>query len=281
MLKILLLVFGPAADGVIMYYFLDWISVSGITLWAGALAFGIISHILLQPLFVPQRLVVWRLATQNIVRRKRQSALLMAGLVVASAIITSSMVVGDSLDATVRQEVEGSWGETDLTVSGFDLSIGERVAISEYIANQMWEEIQNESSLRSVVDAQQQGLVSSASVSGQESSLTGVTWMAMNSSIDSIAHWPVIGSQSDGIRYNDIREANQFSNTTYVVINRILADELNLVAGDVFEFGWYVTNESKRQRIDSNATVLSVVSNIGQGASAGTQSPALFTDLHL
>ena len=29
MLKILLLVFGPAADGVIMYYFLDWISVSG------------------------------------------------------------------------------------------------------------------------------------------------------------------------------------------------------------------------------------------------------------
>ncbi len=279
MLKILLLVFGPAADGVIMYYFLDWISVSGITLWAGALAFGIISHILLQPLLVPQRLVVWRLATQNIVRRKRQSALLMAGLVVASAIITSSMVVGDSLDATVRQEVEGSWGETDLTVSGFDLSIGERVSISENIANQMWDGIQNDSSLRSVVGAQQQGLVSSASVSGLESSLTGVTWMAMNSSIDSIAHWPVIGSQSDGIRYNDILEANQFSNTTYVAINRVLADELNLVAGDVFEFGWYVTNESKRQRIDSNATVLSVVSNQGQGASAGTQSPALFTDL--
>ena len=138
-------------------------------------------------------------------------------------------------------EVEGSWGETDLTVSGFDLSIGERVSISENIANQMWDGIQNDSSLRSVVGAQQQGLVSSASVSGLESSLTGVTWMAMNSSIDSIAHWPVIGSQSDGIRYNDIREANQFSNTTYVAINRVLADELNLVAGDVFEFGWYVT----------------------------------------
>ena len=70
-----------------------------------------------------------------------------------------------------------------------------------------------------------------------------------------------------------------FRNTLYVAINRAFADELNLVAGDVFEFGWYVTNESKRQRIDSNATVLSVVSNQGQGASAGTQSPALFTDL--
>ena len=214
MLKILLLVFGPAADGVIMYYFLDWISVSGITLWAGALAFGIISYILLQPLLVPQRLVVWRLASQNIVRRKRQSALLMAGLVVASAIITSSMVVGDSLDATVRQEVEGSWGETDLTVSGFDLSIGERVSISENIANQMWDGIQNDSSLRSVVGAQQQGFSSPQQVFWARIIAYRSDLMAMNSSIDSIAHWPVIGSQSDGIRYNDIREANQFSEHT-------------------------------------------------------------------
>ena len=278
-LKSLLLIFGPAADGIVAYILLDWVSVSGITLWGGALAFGIISQVLLQPLLVPQRLVVWRLATQNIVRRKRQSALLMAGLVIASAIITSSMVVGDSLDATVRYEVEGSWGQTDLTISGFNLAIGERVSISETIANQMWEGIQKDSSLRTVVDGQQQGLISSASVSSLEYSLSGVTWLAMNSSIDDGGHWPVIGSQSDGIRYSDLREANQFSNTTYIAINQVLAEELNLGTGDVFDFGWYVTEENKRQRLDSTATVLTVVSNSGQGASAGTQSPALFTDL--
>ena len=60
---------------------------------------------------VPQRLVVWRLAKENILRRKRQAALLMAGLVIASAIITFSLVVGDSLDATITQEVEGAWGK--------------------------------------------------------------------------------------------------------------------------------------------------------------------------
>ena len=59
-LKSLLLIFGPAADGIVAYILLDWVSVSGITLWGGALAFGIISQVLLQPLLVPQRLVVWR-----------------------------------------------------------------------------------------------------------------------------------------------------------------------------------------------------------------------------
>ena len=49
------------------------------------------------------------------------------------------MVVGDSLDATVRYEVEGAWGETDITISGFDLSIGERVTLSESVANNMWD----------------------------------------------------------------------------------------------------------------------------------------------
>ena len=79
--------------------------------------------------------MVWRLAKENILRRKRQAALLMAGLVIASAIITSSLVVGDSLDSTIIQDVEGSWGETDITLSGFDLSTGERVVISESVAS--------------------------------------------------------------------------------------------------------------------------------------------------
>ena len=79
----------------------------------------------MQPLLVPQRLVVWRLAKENILRRKRQAALLMIGLIIASAIISSSLIIGDSLDATIVNEVEGSWGETDITLSGLDMSNGE------------------------------------------------------------------------------------------------------------------------------------------------------------
>lgn len=74
--RVLLLIFGPVADAYIAFFFLEWISVSGATLWAGSFALGIMSHVLLQPLLVPQRLVVWRLATKNILRRKRQLSLI-------------------------------------------------------------------------------------------------------------------------------------------------------------------------------------------------------------
>ena len=278
-LRVLLLIVGPIIDAYIAYYFLHWISVSGATLWAGSLALGLMSHVLLQPLLVPQRLVVWRLATKNIVRRKRQAALLMVGLIVASAIITSSMIVGDSLDATVRNEVEGAWGQTDITVSGFDLSKGERVTLSEVLANEVWDGIQSNGVLASSVEAQQQGIVASVSTSSSESSLTGVTWMAMNSTIDSLEYWPKIGTSTDGIRYSTLNEANFFSQNYQVAVNQVLADELNLAKGDRFDLGWYVTDDGQRKRIDAQVEVHSVVANQGQGASAGTQAPALFTDL--
>ena len=68
-----LLIFGPVFDGLIAYYLFEWLEISGITLWVGSLSIALISHVLLQPVLVPQRLVVWRLAKQNIIRRKRQA----------------------------------------------------------------------------------------------------------------------------------------------------------------------------------------------------------------
>lgn len=277
--RILLLITAPVADAWLGFYFLDWLSVSGVTLWAGSFGIGIMSLVLMQPLLVPQRLVVWRLATKNILRRKRQAALLMAGLIVASAIITSSLVVGDSLDATVRMEVEGAWGKTDITVSGFDLSRGERVTVSETLAHDVWDGIQTNMLLNRSIDGQQQGIVASVSASSSDASRTGVTWMAMNSSIDSIGHWPNIGTSSSGIRYTTLRDANSFSETYQVGINEVLADELSLSVGDAFDMGWYVTDDGQRTRIDAQVFVHAIVANEGQGASAGTQAPALFTDL--
>ncbi len=274
-----LLVFAPVVDGVLAYILLDWLSVGGITLFGGALAFGIISHVFLQPMLVPQRLIVWRLAKQNILRRKRQAALLMLGLIIASSIITSSMIVGDSLDATVLHEVEGSWGETDITVSGFDMAIGQRSVLNESIAHGMWDSIQNDPELLSTIRGQQQGLIASASLSTGYSSVTSVTWMAMNSTIDAEAMWPMIGSKSDGIRYADLYQANLFSQTPHIAINQVLADELDVNVDDVLNVTWYVTEDGSRVRTQAAMTVFALVPNQGQGASAGTQAPAVFTDL--
>ena len=238
---IALLITAPVVDSIIAYWLFNWFGITGATLWIGSLSIGIISHVLAQPLLVPERLVVWRLAKENILRRKRQAALLMAGLVIASAIITSSLVVGDSLDATIIQEVEGSWGETDITLSGFDLSTGERVVISESVASKVWQDINADSTLSRQVNGQQQGIINGVSIavpSGK--SLPVVTWAAMNSSIDSEQVWPKMGGSS-GIRFIDLAEANLVSSKPNVAVNQVLADELGLVEGDEVEIGWYIT----------------------------------------
>ncbi|DAC52092.1 MAG TPA: ABC transporter permease, partial [Candidatus Poseidoniales archaeon] len=232
-----------------------------------------------QPLLVPQRLVVWRLAKENILRRKRQAALLMAGLVIASAIITSSLVVGDSLDATITQEVEGAWGETDITLSGFDMSTGERVTMSELVANKVWQDISSDDGLSNLVEGQQQGIISGVSIASQTGkSLPVVTWAAMNSSIDAEQVWPNIGG-SNGIRFIDLAEINVISSQPNIAINQVLADELELTEGDQVEVGWYVTEDNSRKRIEQMFTVYKVVKNAGMANLAGTKSPALFSDL--
>ena len=174
----------PILDGGIAFALLTAFSVEGATRFVGAFSFGLLSMIFVQPLLVPQRLVVWRIARETVLRRKRQAALLMLGLIIASAIITSSLVVGDSLDATVQYEIEGAWGETDITVSGIDLSTGERVAISESIAHDVWARLQSDDGLNNVMLGQQQGLIAGVSVEAQERSLPTITWLALNSSID-------------------------------------------------------------------------------------------------
>ena len=274
-----LLVAAPVVDSLIAYWVFMWFGITGVTLWVGALCIGIISHVLAQPLLVPERLVVWRLAKENILRRKRQAALLMAGLVIASAIITSSLVVGDSLDATIIQEVEGSWGETDVTLSGFDLSTGERVVISESVASKVWQDITANSTLSRQVEGQQQGIISGVSIAAiSGKSLPVVTWAAMNYTIDNEQIWPKIGGSS-GIRFVDLAEVNLVSTTPNVAVNQVLADELSLAEGDAVEVGWYVTEDNSRKRIEEVFTVFKIVENAGMANLAGTKSPAIFTDL--
>ena len=122
--RIIVVITGPV-DGALGVLLLNWLGVSSLSATMGGLLVGIMSMLFVQPLVLPQRLLVWRLARENMVRRKRQSALLIAGLVIASAIITSSLVVGDSLDMTVGQEVSAAWGETDVLVSGLDPTTGD------------------------------------------------------------------------------------------------------------------------------------------------------------
>ncbi len=276
---VLIVVITGPVDGALGVFFLHWTGVSTQTAVMGGLLVGIISMLFVQPLVLPQRLLVWRLARENMVRRKRQSALMIAGLVIASAIITSSLVVGDSLDMTVGQEVRAAWGETDVLVSGLDPMTGVMVEVDENVANRFWSALVQDQRFSGKVDGHQLGIVSSVSLAADNGlAEPSVTLFANNATIDAEAIWAPL-DPSNGLRFSDIADANTENGTRRVVLNSVAAETLEVEVGDALDLGVFVSRNNERVRTTALVEVLAVVPNEGQGAMAGTRSPAVFLDL--
>ena len=281
--KICLLIFGPIVDALIVFLLLNWLQLSTINQWVGTLSIALLSHVLIQPMIVPQRLVVWRLASQNVLRRKRQAALLLAGLVIASAIITSSLVVGDSLDETVRWEVEVAYDETDVMISGLNPYTGAKVEFSQQLAEDIWQEISATESLKDDVNGRQYGYSTSVSVSSQNGNANAnVAWFARNASVDSQLIWSDIGD--NGLRFSHLydKNLNVDTNQTSIVniaVDTVFAEDLDVSVGDIVEVDWFVNEDDGRVRNDGSFRIVEVVKNIGQGARGGTRTASMFTDL--
>lgn len=290
--KLLLLVFAPIVDALLVFYLLNWLQFSTTNQWVAALSVALLSHTLIQPILVPQRLLVWRMASQNVLRRKRQAALLLAGLVIASAIITSSLVVGDSLDETVRWEVEAAYDQTDLMISGLDPYTGAKVEFSQQIARDIWQEISTTDSLKDDINGRQYGFSTSVSASSQNGeSSANIAWFARNASVDDAMLWSDIGD--NGLRFSHIYQQNvnllatstqseqplQQPSYLKIAVDSVFAEELEVAAGDLVEVDWFITEDGTRVRKEATFQILEVVKNVGQGARGGTRTASMFTDL--
>ena len=86
------------------------------------LVVAIIIHSSLRLLLEPRQRIIGTMALRNLRRRKRNTALIVIGLLVGSAIISSSLVVGDSLDATLNAEFTEALDETDIVIQGTDIN---------------------------------------------------------------------------------------------------------------------------------------------------------------
>ncbi len=60
--------------------------------------------------------VLFKMGFRNIFRRKTDTVIVILGLLVATAIISSSFTVGDTMDNWIESEILGEWQETDVTV---------------------------------------------------------------------------------------------------------------------------------------------------------------------
>ena len=237
--------------------------------FVGGLMFGFLSLFGIQALVSSRRLLAFRLAWQQLNRKKRQAALLMAGLMIGSAIVSSSLIVGDSLDQTVREEVDAAWGDTDVFISGFDTNLGQVTEIPQSLV----EDIRGAN--LEVLDSIQAGRFLSTSVVTPDGKADpSVAWFALEHNEGS-----VIGTAEEGLSWFELEEINRFSTTPQVVVNQVFSDELEVGVGDEIQLGWFVRNQNGVERIEENFTIHQVVAMAGQGQLAGTTSPALFTDL--
>jgi len=81
-----------------------------------ALLIAILIFISLVLLDARRHMVLLTMALRNIVRKKGTTALVIGGLMVGTAIISSSLVVGNTMNNMVVKQVTNSLGEVDFAV---------------------------------------------------------------------------------------------------------------------------------------------------------------------
>jgi len=251
-----------------------------------SIVIGISSQMFLIVYFSAKHRLLWTLGIRNLFRNKRNTALMMAGLLIGSAIITSSLVVGDSLDATIKEEAYIILGETDVRVkgieNGFSQASGLYKEIDQDLANEFYDELLNQSLVSENIDGFYYGRDVDVSLANPTSGLVepSATWWSADSFNHSNGPWNSLGGEG-GVDYSEIAEHDEKSNNFTFVINRILADELGAEEGDNISLSF--TKYDSFTGIGVVETIEIIVWKIvemeGSATVKGSKSPVIFSTL--
>ena len=81
------------------------------------LAFLVVLVLAVIGMLAARRMVFARMAGRNIVRRKKFSVIVVVGLLIATAMISAALVVGDTMDYIIKDDVYTSTGDVDIVVA--------------------------------------------------------------------------------------------------------------------------------------------------------------------
>ena len=270
-------------DTTLSVLLLSFLPISNVSLTLAGIVLGLVSLTGFQAILIPQRQMVWRVAFENIRRRKRQATLLVAGFIISSAILSSSFIIGDSLDATIAHEVESTWTNTDILISGFNPNTGTSVTFSEELANRFWQQSMNESTFSESLEGRMHGITSTVSALGPTGlGIASASLFANNATLEEEGHWPAIGDKDDGIQFATLELLNiNKQDTPFIVVNDVFADELDVRENEIITFTIFRDGAGGggRERVYRDAVVYHVASMEGFAQRGGTMQPAVFLDL--
>jgi len=236
-----------------------------------ALSLGLVSAIVfsisIRLLLEKRQRILGRMALRNLRRRKRNTALIIVGLLVGSAIVSSSLVVGDSLDATLSAEFTEALDETDIVIKGSDAA-GQPLWWNQTRAIEFVELMEPDPDL----DAVSLGIQMAVSLKSpiRRTVEPVANWLAMDGEMQQTGTWRPIGGD-DGFEYSDI-EAGK------VVVNQEAASKMELQVGDIIEATWTDISTGSIKRPSANFTVQAIVSIEATGFVSGGD-PAIFSEL--
>ena len=247
---------------------------------------GICSHMGLMVYFSAKHRLLWTLGIRNLLRNKRNTALMMTGLLIGSAIITSSLVVGDSLNATIQEEAYIILGETDIRIrgieNGFAQASGLAKEIDQELANTFHLELLNSSIVSENMDGFYYGRYIDISLLNPSSGLVepSATWWAVDAFNHTKGPWEALGGEN-GIDYLDIKEYEELTGENTFVINQVLADEIGVNEGDKLSMSYtkYDSSTGVGTLETISVVVWKVVEMEGSSTVRGSTSPVLFSTL--
>jgi putative ABC transport system permease protein len=182
--------------------------------------------------------MLFKMSVRNVIRRPSTTALVLGGLMVGTAIISASLIVGDTLDNMIVGEVAKGYGDMDFSVSGS----GEGNNTTGFYAFNVVAPVQDQVRNLSHVDGAEWTLWTSSGIWGERSNLSqpSVTILGMTS-----------GTVQD---FGGFIAANGSAISTLppegsVYVNQKLADRLDIVEGDTLILAHNETHFVKRTAI--------------------------------
>ena len=233
------------------------------------LVIALVSLQLLDFTFSGRRRMLAQMAFSNLRRRKRNTALVIVGLLIGSAIITSSLVVGDSLDATLQAEFAEALDEADIIISGSDL-FGNPVWMNQTRMEDFVDIVFNNSDIDAVSIGinMQIGLKSELHKTVEAND---AHWLAMDEDYQNQGSWNPFGG-AGGPQYSEINDGE-------VYISEKAAEKMELEIGNTVEVSWSAVSQTGQVNRDTiNLTVQDIVPTKVSGYEFGGDS-TIYTSL--
>ena len=256
-----------------LFSFTFWKS-SAIWHWFVSVCGFILLHFLSRVLFSPRVRMLSKLAIRDTNRRKTSSALLFFGLMLSSAVVSSSLIVGDSFDATLEDRLVSSLGEVDWTVEGLDPLTSAPLLMNQTRSMIALNELIEEDEIDGIgVELHQSG----TGISPDGSKVNpNVIWLAPDTNLRTNTPWSEpIGSPE--VTWSQIG-GNSVDGFEWALVNTALAKSLDLQVADSFTLSWSELLNDETIRKEHTFHVQSIIESDGLGWENANQ-PILITSL--